>query len=429
MEIAEQAFWKVVTEVDQCIGSMGMVNKIENYSLFACCIYYNHLGQHGAERLPNLSFLEPHYPLARRLTVYMDAAYAQAKNLDDEAIAYYKLIAEKTRLDTEEEIRAIAKAVGQWRFSASRRSHRQTPQSGYSQFHTGMEIDTVSRVLSAPRSGWTKDFLRKLLVASPPALNGNQARTHKMIIEMTPEEELQGITLEDLESLYLEGLSSRMIPALHYVLQEFTPTGGQSVGEFKVEVDFNEVIRFLEWNPESAAQRETYRNELWTMARFLQRAEIHGERFVKGESRPETKIAAPLWTIVEEIRPDASEAPAPPEKVIVKVNARIARLLTDKQFAQYLDDQNVIAKIPHGNKARGAWAKSMGYSLLNAWRRNPKLSITDGLTLSREEVLMRYPPHLSLPLNILVNGGVKTLKSARQFSPLRRPCSRSLRLR
>ena len=29
----------------------------------------------------------------------------------------------------------------------------------------------------------------------------------------------------------------------------------------------------------------------------------------------------------------------------------------------------------------------------------------------------------------IVNGGVKTLKSARQFSPLRRPCSRSLRLR
>jgi hypothetical protein len=68
--------------------------------------------------------------------------------------------------------------------------------------------------------------------------------------------------------------------------------------------------------------------------------------------------------------------------------------------AQYLPFGERLGAIP-GNKPSGAWARVIGLSLLNFWRKHPRETLAGTLKPTRRELLTEYPPTTADPIDVL----------------------------
>lgn len=273
---------------------------------------------------------------------------------------------------------------------------------------TSQEVDALMRAACDGRTGshWESDgqsFTRSHAV--PGAL-------HHVQLALSDDERAAGVPLQVLEDLTFSQDPDFNF-ALLYVSRVLAPPSPLPPKHLAHEwVDLDDVLDKIGWNPRSTKERLEMRRKVWRYLLFGARASIVGQRrgnYVDKRTgeRIETLIDEPAWMIVS--REKAAQPTLFPEVGEVPLRVRLAaspswtRLTTLPETAQYLPMGELLGAIP-GNKPSGAWARVLGLSLANFWRRQPRAAIDGAIRPSRRELLDRYTPKAAPPVEVLRSG-------------------------
>ena len=273
-------------------------------------------------------------------------------------------------------------------------------------FLTGLESNSLMQSASdgAKGNGWRKDAQRGALIYEQ---NGASHR-----VELTQTSPLPGG--ETLEMDALEWLAARQNAdfsfAFFYVCRVLAPPSPLPPNLYGGGwIDLDDVAKGIGYDLDgcTAAQREELRARVWDFLNYGARAITIGRR---GEytdrhtkKKIETQVESPPWRILDVERPvQTAMFGEVPRRVELLISKAWEPLLTKSNLAQYLPFAEVIGAIP-ANQTAGAWARVLGLSLANFWRRKPHeaVGLAPPIKPTRRELLARYTPKSSPPLELL----------------------------
>lgn len=165
--------------------------------------------------------------------------------------------------------------------------------------------------------------------------------------------------------------------------------------------DLAEIGKKIGFDPRTTIETRELREKIFAWFSFLTRAQVIGERSVPyydktTKQKIDTRIEAPMLQILEKQQPiqpglfgDA------PMTILVALSPAWRNILCNPDLQQYLPYAERIAAIPP-RQPGGAWARSIGMSLLNFWRRNVGKTIMP----TRRE-LLKLTPTQAPPKDIL----------------------------
>jgi hypothetical protein len=260
--------------------------------------------------------------------------------------------------------------------------------------HTGQEMDAYLRAAADGRSGanWDSDVQGGTRVHKLPGLS------HFVKMELTAQERALGLDIGALEQL-TQASDADGIFAMLYVSRILAPPSPLSARATTVDwIDLDDVADKIGLQPGklSAEMRAQVRRRVWDYIQFGARARVVGSRTgvyvdkATGE-RIQTRIDSPLWSVQgteRAINPPPGQEDVP-RRVEIAISREWQRLISSPQTAQYLPMGEQLGAIPPG-KAAGAWARVIGLSLANVWRRKPRETLDHSLPLTRRELLSRY---------------------------------------
>lgn len=169
-------------------------------------------------------------------------------------------------------------------------------------------------------------------------------------------------------------------------------------------LSLDDIIARLGWDPRSTFQRREMRRRIWDYLLAGARAWVIGDRQGKYKD-PDTqqpiptRIASPPWTFTgteHDAQRELFSAMDVPLQVALQPGSEWRTLLRTPQMAQYLDGAERVMQIP-GGKAAGAWARSIGMSLLMFWRRHASEEPAKRPKPTRRELLYTFLPTTSPP--------------------------------
>ena len=197
--------------------------------------------------------------------------------------------------------------------------------------------------------------------------------------------------------------------ALLYVsrlMTEKQPSAQSPTTNIKVALD--DIITAIGFDPRTTAQRAEMRRRVWAFIKFGARAEIVGQRSARYQDKLtgkeiETRIESSPWTIASRAMAEQrSLFPDGDIPLIVELapSEEWMRLLLNPSTAQFLPCAEILGTIPPA-RAAGAWARVIGLSLANLWRRKPREALAGTLRPSRKDLLLQYLPAVSNPRDVL----------------------------
>ncbi len=159
----------------------------------------------------------------------------------------------------------------------------------------------------------------------------------------------------------------------------------------------------------TAEKREELRAKIWQFLLFGSRALVIGQRKTyrdraTGENI-ETRVETPPWRILDKERPvQTAMFGETPRRVQLLISKEWEPLLTAPALAQYLPFAEIVGELP-ANQTGGAWARVLGMALASFWRRLPHeaTGAAPAIQPTRRELLTRYTPKISLPLELLAS--------------------------
>lgn len=263
--------------------------------------------------------------------------------------------------------------------------------------YTSQEMDALNRAAADGKHqlNYSIDLPASAVIHAIPGLS------HYVYLELEPSEVESGRTPEWLIELTKEQDADAALAFLYIasVLAPPVPLAPQQ-NYFGTIVEIDDVISKIGWDPRSASERNEMRQRIWRYIMFGVRAHVRGQRRGRKWVNPETgqeistEISSPLWSIHEKERPEQTEL-FPKDEVPISVGLVISRdwamLLSSPLTAQYLPLGEKLGSIP-GSRNAGAWARVIGLSLANFWRRNPVAALNGELRPTRSELIERFTP-------------------------------------
>ncbi len=165
--------------------------------------------------------------------------------------------------------------------------------------------------------------------------------------------------------------------------------------------DLAEIGKKIGFDPRSSTDTQNLREKVFAWFSYLTRAQVIGERSIPyfdktTKQKIDTRIEAPMLQILEKQQPIQpglfGEAPT---TMLVALSPAWRNILCNTDLQQYLPYAERIAAIPP-RQPGGAWARSIGMSLLNFWRKN----IGKTIKPTRRE-LLAMEPSVSTPRDVL----------------------------
>ena len=278
---------------------------------------------------------------------------------------------------------------------APRKAARKGTNSASYDIQTSEEADTIMRAASDGQSGafWDSSETSLSCVFNVPGLS------HYVRLELTADEKSAGLTLEMLNELRRMQNSNTAFALLYIssLMTKAQPTPDNPTTNIFVSLD--DIISAIGFDPRSTGQRAEMRRWVWSALKFGEKAQISGER--TGTYRDKltgheivTRLETPPWRIVSQ---EVAEQPSlfpdgeVPLRVELAPSADWLKLWMHPSTAQYLPLGEVLGCIP-GAKPSGAWARVIGLSLSNFWRRKLRGTLDGSAQPTRRELLMRYVP-------------------------------------
>ena len=262
-------------------------------------------------------------------------------------------------------------------------------------FNTAEEAICLSGAIANGKSGmgWTDDEQAGQRIHT--LIRRGKDPTHVTILTASEDcgmEELRAMT---------RGQSVTSVYMLSYILHILGDTGDGWV-------DLNDVAKQAGLNRNLAKDREEDRRNVMNLIRFVEKAEIKGERSIpytdtKTKKKIDTYIHSSVWRITDIQRPTQLQLPGnatwreTPVAVHIALSARSKALLQDPRLRQELRLAEIVGQIP-GKRASGAYARAMALVLMPHFRMRKKYLLT------RREILTTNLPEVSPPSEIL-NGG------------------------
>ena len=270
--------------------------------------------------------------------------------------------------------------------------------------HTGQETDVIMRAAAHGQTGahWSNDIQGDAYVFGMPALS------HFVRLELTAKDVRDGQDLEWLHDLRGQQDSDSALALLFIARQMITVQPTPDAPTTNIVLDLDDIIEGIGFDPRSTTQRIAARRRIWGLIQFGERARIVGAR--KGSYQEKstgkaisTEISTAPWRILQEERPEQRTLD-PRDEIPVKVELapsnEFLRLLLSPDTAQFLPFGEVLGAIPPA-KPSGAWARVIGLSLDNFWRRFPRESLDGTRKPTRRELLTHYPPRTGIVEDIL----------------------------
>jgi hypothetical protein len=268
---------------------------------------------------------------------------------------------------------------------------------------TGQESKAMLQALADGKSGrnWQN------VDGADSRVHQTEGARHRVQLALTDDERFSGLTPEILEGLTLarDADEDFMLLYITRLLQPSQPMSDSM--RTAATVDLDDVIKAVGWKPLSTVERANMRRRVWEFIKFVERAEIHGERSVKYFDKSsgkeiETYISSAPWWI--ETRTDAKpslfdKTDEVPLKVTVVASQIWSDLTKNPNTAQFLPMGEVLGAIAPG-KPSGAWARTIGLALCDFWRRNPRET---RLQPTRRELLEFCTPTTG-PVQDVLNG-------------------------
>jgi hypothetical protein len=258
------------------------------------------------------------------------------------------------------------------------------------------------RAASDGRTGvhWREDDQDAVCIFEMPALS------HYVRLELTANDVSDGQDLSWLRDLRSQQDSDSAFALLYIARQMISAQATPEAPLRNAVIDLDDVIAGIGFDPRSTAQRLVMRRRIWSLIMFGERARIVGQR--KGSylekttgKSIETTITTAPWRIMQEERPEQMAfIDEIPVRVELAASNEWMRLLMSPHTAQFLPMGEVLGAIAPF-KAAGAWARVIGLSLANLWRRKPREALEGSLRPSRESLLMQYPPSVGNPRTVL----------------------------
>ena len=281
---------------------------------------------------------------------------------------------------------------------------------GYN-FQTGLESDWLIRAAcdggeNYKARGYRSDAQRGALIYEQ---NGASHR-----VELTREAPENGG--ESLEMDALEWLATQQNAdfgfTFFYIARllappETLPANRAAVGW----IDLDDVAAKIGYDVDgcNGQEREELRKQVWQFINFGARALVIGQRKQYRDRQTgkeiETHVESPPWRVLDVERPvQTAMFGETPRRVQLLISKEWEPLLTKPQLAQYLPFAEIVGSIP-ANQTAGAWARVLGKALANFWRRLPHQAtgISPALRPTRRELLTRYTPKKTLPVELLAS--------------------------
>ena len=260
---------------------------------------------------------------------------------------------------------------------------------------TGQELDTLARGQSA---GKTKEDYK----SNPQLQNYTYQKpgdSHYLEIPLTQEDIDAGLDLSFIGNLVAQQDADAILTTF-YALRLLTPTEPVPHGlTTTTRVDLDDIMQKIGWKPRSTADRQTARAQIWSYLLFNDRARIKGLRSGLSidpitRKQMETRIDAPLWKIgatESGIQPSLLPAYEVPKVVELLLSREMLPFLTDPRLVQYLPCGEMLGAISP-DQPSGAWARVIGMSVANFWRRHPEATLERSIYPTRSELLTHYLP-------------------------------------
>jgi hypothetical protein len=259
--------------------------------------------------------------------------------------------------------------------------------------HTSPEADAIMRAAADGKTGkdWQSINEAGLRIHQP------EGSRHRVQIDTS-----HGETLAVIEAASLANDADSIMVLLYISHQLLPTTPVPSNLTPRAEINLDDVISAIGWEPRSTQERAEMRRRVWRFIKFTSRARIIGDRSYKLKDKMtgkevETYADAPAWMLGQrnrELPPvqaslfDDDEAPISVEIVATKMWTNVT---SSPALAQFLPCGEVLGAIP-GAKPSGAWARVIGVALTNFWRRHPQEAKSGGIQPTRRELLERYTP-------------------------------------
>lgn len=208
-----------------------------------------------------------------------------------------------------------------------------------------------------------------------------------------------------------------------YILTLLTPVYPFVTGQTSspIWIDLDDVAEKIGLAPDkySAAEREAIRQRVGRYVKFGARARIVGKRSIPyyekraGHERKviPTDIKYALWNVEAEQVPSNAADGLTPRRMQITATAAVVPLLSSPDLAQFMHGGERIAAIA-GGKPSGAWARSIGFTLIIEWRKQMQKAVDGTILLTRRELLETYPPKIAAAAEVL-NG--EHPKRAREY--------------
>jgi hypothetical protein len=263
--------------------------------------------------------------------------------------------------------------------------------------HTSQEIDILTRARCDGKS-----FASYLMNHQAAAITYERKElSHRVRLELTPEEVHAGLSISFLENL-IRSQDSDGAFAQQYIMRALAPPAPLQPRTFAGGwIDFDDVIDKIGWYPQTTEERRQMHAKIWGFVRYGERAQIIGKRTGKYKDKSsgkeiDTEIHGAAWRILKTETPQSSLFPErdTPVRAQIVMSQELTALITSPQTAQYLAMGEVLGKIP-GGKPAGAWARVIGLALASFWRRNPREAMNGSLRPTRRELLAHYAPKIA----------------------------------
>ena len=263
-------------------------------------------------------------------------------------------------------------------------------------YNTAEEATCFSAAIANGKSGagWTDDEQAGQRIHA--GIRRGKSLTHRTILIAS-----EDCGLEELRTM-TEKLTVTNVYMLNYILHIL---GHSDTGDGWV--DLNDVAKQAGLNRQLAKDREEDRRNVMNLIRFVEKAEIKGERSIpytdtKTKKKIDTYIHSSVWRVTDTQRPTQLLLPGDaawretPVAVHIALSARSKALLQDTRLRQELQFAERIGQLP-GKKASVAYARAMALVLM------PHFRMRKTHLLTRRELLTPNPPEVSPPGEVLAS--------------------------
>ena len=277
--------------------------------------------------------------------------------------------------------------------------------------YTSQEFDALQRAACDGQSG--QNYLTDAQAGT--RTHHVEGLPHAVQLALTPEEIAGGLGVASLEHL-ARAQNADATFALMYVSRLLAPPSPLPTNAYAGGwITLDDVIAKIGWKPRSTGEREEMRSQVWEYLRFGARARVIGSRNgiyrdPEGREIP-TRVEGALWALIKEEKtvepqlfPDA--VGGVPVRVELVISKEWTRLITAPETAQYLPMGELLGSIKP-DQASGAWARVLGLSLANFWRRQPHAALDGAIRPTRRELLDRYQSKVAPYEEILASNDPK----------------------